>query len=70
VPPILIAAPDEEQHVLPLHALAAALAELNRPSVLLGASVPSAALVAAAARIAPPVIFLWSHHPDTARGST
>jgi DNA-binding transcriptional MerR regulator len=67
VPPILIAAPDGEQHVLPLHALAAGLAELNRPSVLLGASVPSAALVAAAARVAPAVIFLWSHDPATAQ---
>jgi MerR family transcriptional regulator, light-induced transcriptional regulator len=67
VPPVLIAAPDGEQHVLPLHALAAALAELNRPSVLLGASVPSAALVAAAARVAPAAIFLWSHDPATAR---
>lgn len=47
VPPVLIAAADGEQHVLPLHALAAALAELGRPSVLLGASVPTAALVAA-----------------------
>jgi hypothetical protein len=66
VAPILIAAPDGEQHVLPLHALAAGLAELNRPSVLLGASVPAAALVAAAARVAPAVIFLWSHDPATA----
>ncbi|MFC4945020.1 MerR family transcriptional regulator [Pseudonocardia sp. GCM10023141] len=67
VPPTLIAAPDGEQHVLPLHALSAALAELNRPSVLLGASVPSTALLAAAARVGPTVIFLWSHAPATAR---
>jgi MerR family transcriptional regulator, light-induced transcriptional regulator len=66
-PPTLIAAPDGEQHVLPLHALSAALAELNRPSVLLGASVPSIALVAAAARVRPAVVFLWSHDPATAR---
>jgi MerR family transcriptional regulator, light-induced transcriptional regulator len=67
VPPALLAAPDGEQHVLPLHALAAAMAELDRPSVLLGASVPSSALVAAAARIEPAVIFLWSQDPRTAR---
>jgi DNA-binding transcriptional MerR regulator len=66
VPPILVAAPDGEQHVLPLHALAAGLAELCRPSVLLG-PIPSAALVAAAARVEPRVIFLWSHDPATAR---
>ncbi|MDT7552627.1 MAG: MerR family transcriptional regulator, light-induced transcriptional regulator [Pseudonocardiales bacterium] len=67
VPPTLIAAPDGEQHVLPLHALAAGLAELNRPSVLLGASVPTTALAAAADRVEPTVIFLWSQDPATAR---
>jgi hypothetical protein len=34
--------------------------------VLLG-PIPSAALVAAAARVEPRVIFLWSHDPATAR---
>ena len=67
MPPTLIAAHNGEQHVLPLHALAAALAELNRPSVLLGASVPFTALAAAAARVAPAAIFLWSQGPATAR---
>jgi hypothetical protein len=60
MPPTLIVAPDGEQHVLPLHALAAGRAELNRPNVLLGASVPSTALAAAAARVARAAIFLWS----------
>ena len=55
----LVAAPDGEQHLLP-YALAAGLAEMNRPSVLLGASVPAAALVAAAVRVAPAVIFRGS----------
>jgi MerR family transcriptional regulator, light-induced transcriptional regulator len=66
-PPVLLAAPDGEQHVLPLHALAAALAEVHQPSVLLGASTPPRALLDAAAQLAPTVIFLWAHTPDTAR---
>lgn len=68
VPPILLAAPDGEHHVLPLHALAAGLAELGRPAVLLGASVPADALAAAAARVAPSAVFLWSQDPSTAAG--
>jgi hypothetical protein len=66
-PPVLLAAPDGEQHVLPLQAMAAALAQAHRHSVLLGASVPPQALLDAAARLDPTVIFLWAHTPDTAR---
>jgi hypothetical protein len=66
VRPVLLAAPDGEQHVLPLHALAAALAERDRPSVLLGASVPPQALADSTARLDPQAIFLWSHTPGTA----
>lgn len=66
-PPVLLAAPDGEQHVLPLHALAAALAEDHRHSTLLGASVPSRALRDAADRLDPTVIFLWAHSPVTAK---
>jgi hypothetical protein len=66
-PPVLLAAPDGEQHVLPLQALAAALAEVHQPSVLLGASLPPRALLDAAAQLGPTVIFLWAHTPDTAQ---
>lgn len=66
-PPVLLAAPDGEQHVLPLQALAAALAEVHRHCVLLGASVPPRALLDAATRLDPTVIFLWAHSPATAR---
>jgi hypothetical protein len=65
-PPVLLAAPDGEQHVLPLHALAAALAEVHQPSVLRGASTPPRALLDAATQLEPTVIFLWAHAPDTA----
>jgi len=65
--PVLLATPDGEQHTLPLQAMAAALAEMHRHSVLLGASVPPQALLDAAARLDPTVIFLWAHTPATAQ---
>jgi hypothetical protein len=68
-PPVLLAAPDGEQHVLPLHALAAALAEVHQRSVLLGASLPPQALFDAAAQLEPTVIFLWAHTSDTAQAA-
>jgi len=69
-PPVLLAAPDGEQHVLPLWALAAALAEVHQPSVLLGASVPPRALLDAVTQLEPTVIFLRAHTSDTARHGT
>ncbi|MGB6165379.1 MAG: MerR family transcriptional regulator [Pseudonocardiaceae bacterium] len=64
--PVLLSCPDEEQHVLPLHALAAALAELHHPSRVLGASVPPSALASAVRRIKPSAVFLWAHAERTA----
>lgn len=66
-PPVRLAAPDAEQHVLPLQALAAALADVHRHSVLLGASVPPRALLDAVTRLDPTVVFLWAQTPGTAR---
>jgi DNA-binding transcriptional MerR regulator len=66
-PPVLLACPDQEQHSLPLYALAAALAEIGCPSRILGASVPAGELAAAALRIAPRAVFVWSQDPATAR---
>ena len=63
--PILLSAADEEQHVLPLHALAAALAERRVPSQLLGARVPPGALAEAVRRTGPAVVFVWSQTPAT-----
>ncbi|MBU2670120.1 MerR family transcriptional regulator [Actinoplanes bogorensis] len=61
VPPqVLLAGADEEQHTLPLEALAAALAEVGVPSRLLGARVPPAALSDAIERTGPAVVVLWS----------
>src|SRR4051812_32611726 len=63
--PILLSAADEEQHVLPLHALAAALAERRVPVQLLGARVPAGALAEAVRRTGPAVVFVWSQTPAT-----
>ena len=43
--PVLLAGAPDEQHTLPLHALAAALAELRTPVRVLGGRVPTDALV-------------------------
>jgi hypothetical protein len=64
-PRVLLAAADEEQHTLPLEALAAALAEAGVPSRLLGARVPPKALSTAIARTGPAAVVLWSQTPST-----
>ena len=66
-PPVLLACPDQEQHSLPLYALAATLAELGCPSRILGASVPAPALASAAKVMTPRAVFLWAQTPTTAR---
>jgi hypothetical protein len=65
VPRVLLAAADEEQHTLPLEALAAALAQEGVPSRLLGARVPPRALGDAVARTGPAAVVLWSQVPGT-----
>ena len=65
VPRVLLAAADEEQHTLPLEALAAALAETGVPSRLLGGRVPPQALTDAITRTGPAVVVLWSQTPET-----
>lgn len=62
---VLLAAADEEQHTLPLEALAAALAEEGVAVRLLGARVPPSALLDAVARTGPAVVVLWSQLPAT-----
>jgi hypothetical protein len=65
IPTVLLSAADEEQHTLPLEALAAALAEAGIPSRLLGARVPTPALLDAIDRTGPDVVVLWSQSPPT-----
>jgi len=64
-PRVLLAAADEEQHTLPLEALAAALAEAGVPARFLGARVPPRALADAISRTGPVVVVLWSQLPDS-----
>jgi methanogenic corrinoid protein MtbC1 len=66
-PRILLAAADDEQHTLPLEALAAALAESGVPVRLLGARVPAHALRDAVTRTGPAAVLVWSQMPDTGR---
>jgi hypothetical protein len=63
---VLLACTDEEQHSLPLEALAAALAAEGVSSRLLGPRVPPTALSDTVERTGPDVVMLWSHAPETA----
>ncbi|MEU4565910.1 MerR family transcriptional regulator [Micromonospora sp. NPDC023956] len=66
LPRILLSCTNDEQHTLPLEALAAALAEAGVGCRMLGARVPVASLVAAVTRTAPAAVVLWSHLRTTA----
>lgn len=63
--PVLLACAPEEEHALPLHALAAALAERRIPARMLGARVPGSALAAAVQRTGPGAVLVWSQAPGT-----
>jgi MerR family transcriptional regulator, light-induced transcriptional regulator len=66
-PLALLACTEAEQHSLPLEALGAALAERRVAVRMLGAAVPTATLVRAAATTRPAAVVLWSQNPATAR---
>lgn len=61
--PVLLACVEEEQHTLPLHALAAALAEQGVACRQLGARTPPEALASAVRRSGPGVVFLSASMP-------
>jgi len=58
--PVLLACAEGDYHTLPLHVLAAALAEEQVGARMLGAGMPAAALVAAVRRSGPAVVFLYA----------
>ena len=58
--PILLASAPNEQHTLPLEAIAAALAELGVGTRFLGARVPFDSLMLAVRRTGPRAVILWS----------
>jgi DNA-binding transcriptional MerR regulator len=64
-PVLLVCAPDE-QHSLPLAALAAALAEQGIGARLLGGGLPMPALRAAVRRTGPAALMVWSHAATSA----
>jgi transposase-like protein len=64
--PVLLASAPEELHTLPLHALAATLAERGIDARVLGARVPGNALAAAVRRGGASAVFLWAHRPEMA----
>ena len=64
--PILLAGAPGELHSLPLHVLAAALAERGIATRIFGAALPVDALEAAVRRTGPALLFLWSQLPATA----
>jgi DNA-binding transcriptional MerR regulator len=61
--PVLLACLHTEQHILPLHALAAALAERGVGCRVLGGGLPPPSLVAAVRRIGPALVFLYARMP-------
>lgn len=65
-PSILLACAPTELHSLPLEALAAALAERNHASRMLGARVPANVLRDAVIRTGPTAVVLWAHAASTA----
>ncbi|NJC68998.1 MerR family transcriptional regulator [Planosporangium thailandense] len=63
---VLLTCADEEQHSLPIEALAAALAVHGVPARVLGARVPPNALRAAVHRTGPVAVLVWAHARATA----
>ncbi|MEH1102842.1 transcriptional regulator [Micromonospora sp. CPCC 205561] len=64
---LLLAGAEQETHCLGLHALAAALRERSRGSLLLGPALPWAALAGAARRAQPRTVVLWAQTAVTGR---
>ena len=62
VRPVVLACAEGDYHTLPLHALAAALAEEQVGVRLLGVGMPASALVAAVRRSGPAVVFIYARH--------
>ncbi|MCC9740218.1 MerR family transcriptional regulator [Streptomyces sp. MNU89] len=65
-PPVLLACVPDEQHALPLEALAAGLIEQGFPVRMFGAALPAEALDAAVRRTGPAAVVLWSQSRSTA----
>ncbi|MEY4311759.1 MAG: hypothetical protein RLZZ571_529 [Actinomycetota bacterium] len=64
--PILLACTAHELHTLPIHAIAAGLAEHDIASRVLGARLPAESLMAAVKKIGPSAVVVWSQTRGTA----
>ncbi|MEV6044050.1 MerR family transcriptional regulator [Streptomyces xanthochromogenes] len=64
--PVLLACTPQEQHSLPLEALAAGLAQRSLPVRMFGPALPAGALADAVRRIGPALVVLWSQSRGTA----
>lgn len=62
-PVVLLACADADYHSLPLHALAAALAERDVPTRMIGSGLPPHALSASVRRTGPSVVVLFARMP-------
>ncbi len=67
--PVLLSCAPDEHHALPLHALAAGLAERGIAVRTLGPAMPAEALQAAVRRTGPAALFVWSQLPGTAKAA-
>jgi DNA-binding transcriptional MerR regulator len=65
VRPVLLTCSEEEQHSLPIYALAAALTAEHVETRVLGARIPYPALADAMRRLGPAAVFVWSQLPAT-----
>ncbi|MCZ2839207.1 MerR family transcriptional regulator [Modestobacter sp. VKM Ac-2985] len=66
---VLLTSPPGDWHVLPLHVLAAALAERRTPAQVLG-QLPVSALVSAVRRTGASGVFIWSQRPPQSAEQT
>ncbi|MDB1086134.1 MerR family transcriptional regulator [Streptomyces sp. ACA25] len=66
IAPVLLACAPEDQHTLPLEAVAAGLAQRHLPVRMFGAAVPAEALLEAVRRTGPTAVLLWSQSRTTA----
>lgn len=65
--PVLLVGVEGDTHGLPLHTLAAALAERGVGTRVLGPGLPEAALHSAVRRTGPAAVFVWAQLPGMAR---
>ncbi|MFI7588172.1 MerR family transcriptional regulator [Spongisporangium articulatum] len=68
--PVLLACADRDYHSLPMHALAAALAERQIGTRLLGTGLPPTALSASVRRTGPSVVVLFARMPGADASTT